>query len=413
MAIEKDTKKIKDILSRIIEQDDRPMPHSVLFGKMVKQHKKELGFVAPELFDQALDEMIEKGDVKYNPESKKYLSTKKKYDTGPKRFDDRRPRDMDRRSYNDNVTIKTDEVLSGTLSLNQAGNGFITLPGELKSKYYVNKINLHDAQNGDTVEFNPTTKETKGELIDAVVSKILQHGKDFYVGTYHDNKDGTYKIQLDDAKVTLDVELDGNDGLVEGSKILIKIGRYDGTKAYGTVSRIIGHKSDVGVDILSIVLDNGVEPDFGDEVLNYAKSLKLDVNEEQLKLRTDLRNKPICTIDPATSKDFDDAFYCEKLDDGRIMLSVSIADVSHYVKMDSILDREALKRGCSIYLVDRVIPMLPHNLSDDLCSINPNADRMAITCEMIINKAGTFDDIKVFPSVINSHRRYSYDEVNE
>jgi ribonuclease R len=319
---------------------------------------------------------------------------------------------MDRRSYNDNVTVKTDEVLTGVLGLNQGGNGFITLPGELKSKYYVNKINLNNAQNGDTVEFSPTTKETKGTLIDAVISKVVSHGKDFYVATYHDNKDGTYKVQLDDAKVTLDVQLDGNDGLVEGSKILIKIGRYDGNKAYGTVSRIIGHKSDVGVDILSIVLDNGVEPDFTDEVLTYAKSLKLDVNEEQLKIRTDLRQKPICTIDPATSKDFDDAFYCEKLDDGRIMLSVSIADVSHYVKMDSILDKEALRRGCSIYLVDRVIPMLPHNLSDDLCSINPNVDRMALTCEMIINKSGTFDDIKVFPSVIESHRRYSYDEVN-
>jgi ribonuclease R len=249
-------------------------------------------------------------------------------------------------------------------------------------------------------------------LENAVVKSVISHAKDTYVGEAVFTG-GEKKIILDDKKSTLNIILDDYAGLVNGSKVLIRIERYEGNNAYASVLRIIGHKGDVGTDILSIVYDNGVEPDFSDAVLNEAKKITIDINEHERKIRVDLSNKPIVTIDPATSKDFDDAFYCEKLEDGKYLLSVQIADVTHYVKYQSELDKNAIERGCSIYLVDRVIPMVPHNLSDDICSLNPQVERLALSCDMIIDQNGSFSNIKVFPCIIKSHRRFSYDEVNK
>ncbi|GHU47069.1 hypothetical protein FACS1894218_0710 [Bacilli bacterium] len=311
-----------------------------------------------------------------------------------------------------NAPIDESKTITGTISINSSGSGFVILPNDKKASYYVFKTNLNGALDGDTVEISPMLKPPRADLKDAVVTKVSGHSKDFYVGIFNLNKDGTYKVKIDNEKFYLDIKLDSIEGLVDGQKILIKIGRYEKTVAYGTVSRVIGHVGDVGVDILSIVYDNGVQPDFPDAILDYARKIKLDIDDYQRSIRKDLTNLPIVTIDPATSKDFDDAIYVKKLDDGKFFLSVSIADVSHYVHFKSILDEEALKRGCSIYLVDRVIPMLPHNLSDDLCSLNPNIERLTLTCDMIIRADGHFEDIKVFPAIIKSHRRFAYDEVN-
>jgi ribonuclease R len=240
----------------------------------------------------------------------------------------------------------------------------------------------------------------------------LEHAKDLYVGEVV-VEGNDMKIVLDDSKNSLNVILDSYEGLVNGSKVLIKIVKYEGNNAYAGVVKIIGHKSDVGVDILSIVYDNGIEPDFSDEVLDFAKKLSVVIDDKAKVVRTDLSEKPVVTIDPATSKDFDDAFYCEKQADGKFLLSVQIADVSHYVTYESVLDKSSIERGCSVYLIDRVIPMVPHNLSDDVCSLNPNVHRMVIACDMIINAKGEYENIKVYPAIIKSHKRFSYDEVNE
>lgn len=308
--------------------------------------------------------------------------------------------------------IDETKLLKGTININLGGSGFITLENENKAKYFVHKMNLNGALNGDKVEFALMQKKPLATLQDAKVVKALSHSKDFYVGVYHVDKDGKYTIKLDDEKFYLNINLDSIEGLTDGLKILIKIKTYEKDVAYGSVSRIIGHTSDVGVDILSIVYDNGVEPDFSDSVLDYAKKITLEINEQQRKIRKDLTNLPIVTIDPKTSKDFDDAIYVKKIDEDKYFLSVSIADVSHYVKYKSILDEEALKRGCSIYLVDRVIPMLPHNLSDDICSLNPNVERLTLTCDMDVSSSGEMSNIRVYPSIIKSHRRFAYDDVN-
>jgi ribonuclease R len=256
--------KIKSAILDVVNEQDRPINRRALFGIMVKTHK-DIGFVHNDDFESSLDELAKEGKI--NILSKTGMIAKPRT-TG---------------------NIDLSNKMEGTIHLNNAGNGFITIAGEEKARYYVYKLNMSNAQNGDTIEFATTDRkmEKEGGLIDAVVTKIISHAKDFYVGTFHKEQNG-YKVALDDLSVSLDIKLDSTDGLVEGTKILIQIAKYEGNVAYGTVSRIIGHASDVGVDILSIVYDNGVEPDFPDPVLAYAKEIKLDVNEQQKKIRKDL-----------------------------------------------------------------------------------------------------------------------------
>lgn len=309
------------------------------------------------------------------------------------------------------LNYDTTKTFTGVVNINSKGNGFISV-GENDAEYYVDKNNLGGALNGDTVSFivAPNAGDTK-RLINAKIINVVSHSKNCFVALYKVEGEG-YKLIFDDSKFYLSATINDTKGLVDGQKILMKLDKVVEGNATFSLIKIIGHSSDVGVDILSIVYDNGVEPNFPDEVLEYARNIRLNIDDYQRKIRHDLTKLPIVTIDPATSKDFDDAIFCKKLDDGNFLLSVSIADVSHYVQFNSILDKEAFKRGCSVYLVDRVIPMLPHNLSDDLCSLNPNVERLTLTCDTIINKNGLIKDIQVYPSIIKSHRRFSYDEVN-
>jgi ribonuclease R len=375
----------QDVIDIVVNENGRPIPSGIILRKLEEQYKEIPNY--KNVIYRMIDHLVSTGEFK----QLKNKSIVMGYVNAP---------------------IDLTKLKQGTILINSKGSGFITLDNERKATFYVFKTNLNGAQNGDKVEFAEMQKPPKADLKDAVVTRIIAHAKDFYVGIITIDEHNNYKIKVDDEKFYLDVKLDSIEGLVSGQKILIQISKYETKVAYGTVSRVIGHVGDVGVDILSIVYDNGVEPDFPDPVMDYARKTKLEIDDYQRKIRKDLTNLPIVTIDPATSKDFDDAFYVKKREDGKFYLSVSIADVSHYVKFKSILDEEALKRGCSIYLVDRVIPMLPHNLSDDICSLNPNVERLTLTCDMIIRTNGEIEDIKVYPSIIKSHRRYSYDEVN-
>jgi ribonuclease R len=375
----------QDVIDIVANENGRPIPFGIILRKLENDYKDIPNY--KNVIYRMIDHLVTTGELK----QLKNKSIVMGYINAP---------------------IDLAKLKQGTILINSKGSGFITLDNEKKASFYVFKTNLNGAQNGDYVEFAEMQKPPKADLKDAVITKIVRHAKDFYVGIITIDEYNNYKIKVDDEKFYLDIKLDSIAGLVSGQKILIQIQKYETKVAYGSISRIIGHKDDVGVDILSIVYDNGVEPDFSDAVIDYARNLKLDIDDYQRKIRKDLTNLPIVTIDPATSKDFDDAIYVKKQADGKFYLSVSIADVSHYVKFKTILDEEAFKRGCSIYLVDRVIPMLPHNLSDDLCSLNPHVERLTLTCDMIINASGEIGDIKVYPAIIKSHRRYSYDEVN-
>lgn len=397
------------LLDIIVKENGRPIPRRILFNKLVKNNQN-IGYVRSEFYEEAINQLIS---------SQKIISLR----TGDLIGSQFKRNSSFGQHHNGGNSLRFSKIVSeesvdktkplvGSIHINTVGNGFIKLQGDTEAKYFVSREQLCYAQENDVVEFYAGPKGEGSNLFPAIVNKIIEHSKDYYVGEYVVDQNG-YSVILDDLKTTFKCELDNNDGLVNGSKILLKINKFEGDKIYASVNKIIGHKSDVGVDILSVIYDNGVTPDFPNDVLEFAKKLSVNLKDDSMKIRRDYTAKPIVTIDPATSKDFDDAFYCEKLSDGRFMLSVHIADVSHYVKYTSILDNEALKRGCSIYLVDRVIPMLPHNLSDDVCSLNPNVERFTIGCDMIINQAGMFEKIDVYPAIIKSHRRFSYDDVNE
>jgi ribonuclease R len=374
------------IVDIVTKENGRPIPAGIILAKYRKSKPK--ASFANDVIYHAIHQLIKKGIFKQTFKSKSIVLT-----------ENRTPK------------VNMSNLQEGKIAIISSGSGFITLDNQTKAQFFVHKSNLNGALNEDRVQFAQIEKYKQNDLLDATVTKVISHAKDFYVGIINIDSENHYTVKIDDDKFYLPIKLDNIQGLVNGQKILIKIVQFDKDSAHATISRIIGHVSDPGVDILSILYDNGVEPEFDDTVLNYARDIKLNIDDYQRKIRRDLTKLPIVTIDPATSKDFDDAIHVSKSDD-KFVLTVSIADVSHYVKFKSVLDEVAQKRGCSIYLVDRVIPMLPHNLSDDICSLNPQVERLTLTCEMLINSNGKFEDIKVYPSIIKSHRRFSYDEVN-
>lgn len=376
----------QQILEIVAKENKRPIPVGVILRKV---GNKEKSFINKNVFFKNVQRLIDSCQLVKLKSGKIVLGYPK-------------------------ADVDMSKIFKGTIRINSKFAGFITLEGEEDSKYYVHKTNLGGSLDGDTVEFAllKMNQNPDQDLIDAKVLKVISHAKGYYVGCYMSDGEH-YHIDVDDKKMYLPVKLEDTAGLVNGTKFLFTVSHFTETEAIGKVAKIIGHINDVGADILSIVYDNGIEPEFPDEVIEQANKMSVTITEKDRKERVDLTDLNIVTIDPATSKDFDDAIYTEKLTDGTFRLVVGIADVSHYVKMSTPLDEEALKRGCSCYLVNGVIPMLPHNLSDEICSLVPNCERMSMVCDMIIDEHGDFKNIKTYQAIIKSHRRFSYDQVND
>ena len=286
------------------------------------------------------------------------------------------------------LLLKNSHLISGKLIVNPKGYGFVVI-GDGKKDIYINKDNLNNARNNDTVLIELIGDKTEGKIV-----KIIDRDENSFVGTVYFN-DGKCYVKPDD-RGNNDIEIlpEFVKGLVEGHKVLVK--PIGGNKYVGSVVHVIGHKNDVGVDILSFVYKYGFKPKFPEEVLEELNSIPDDISNEDLSDRVDLRDRVIFTIDGDDTKDIDDAISIMRTDDG-YELGVHIADVSHYVKADSAIDKEAYERGTSVYLVDRVIPMLPHQLSNGICSLNPNVDRLAMSCVMNINNHGKVINYGCFP----------------
>ena len=221
---------------------------------------------------------------------------------------------------------------------------------------------------------------------------------------------------LDDDKLNIKIDIDKYKtmGAMDGHKVLVKIINHKKDDIYkGEVIKILGHKNDPGIDILSIVASLGISDTFSQELLEEVEKLPYEVSEDEIKGRVDLRDRMIFTIDGDDTKDIDDAISITKLENDNYMLGVHIADVSHYVKEDSLIEKEAYTRGTSVYLADRVIPMLPHKLSNGICSLNPEVDRLTLSCEMEIDPNGKIVDKKIFESVIRSRKQMTYKNVNK
>ncbi len=302
------------------------------------------------------------------------------------------------------LLLENSHLVKGKLIINPKGYGFVEI-GEGKKDIYINSDNLAGARNGDTVLITLIGDKTEGQII-----KVIEHDEGSFVGTVYFS-DGKCFVRPDEKKL-FDIEISSEyvKGLVEGHKVVVK--PISGNKYEGAILHVIGHKNDVGVDILSFVYKYGFLPKFKDEVLESLKEIPDNIDNEDISDRVDLRDSVIFTIDGDDTKDIDDAISIKKIDEG-YELGVHIADVSYYVKKDSELDKEAYARGTSVYLVDRVIPMLPHQLSNGICSLNPNVDRLAMSCVMKINNKGKVVSYDIFKSVIRSRIQMTYNCVND
>lgn len=310
-----------------------------------------------------------------------------------------------------------DNLVKGTLSQNKKGFAFLRPEDEDMEDIFIPPTKINRAMDGDTVivEVQPSRGDFKGK-VEGEVKSIEKHSITQVVGTYTEGRHFGFVIP-DDKRIMQDIFIPKGQslGAVEGHKVLVQISKYaeGNDNPEGHVSAILGHKNDPGVDILSIIYQHGIEIEFPDEVLKEAEAVPEYIEPSELEGRKDLRDELTITIDGADAKDLDDAIALKKLKNGNTQLTVSIADVSHYVKEDSALDKEAYDRGTSVYLVDRVIPMIPHRLSNGICSLNPNVDRLTLSCRMEINSEGKVVKHEIFDSVIQSDHRMTYDEVNQ
>lgn len=292
------------------------------------------------------------------------------------------------------------------------GFGFVTVEGE-EEDYFIPEYGVFGAMNQDKVMIE-ITKAPEGKRKEAQVTKILEHGNDEIVGYFQKSKKYGFVIP-DDKKLSEDIFISGKHsmGAVTGHKVVVKITQY-GTKdkkAEGKVVEILGHVNDPGTDVLSIIRAYNIPVEFPDKVMNYLERIPDSVSDDEKDMRLDLRAWKTVTIDGEDAKDLDDAITLTKGENG-YQLGVHIADVTHYVKEYSALDEEALKRGTSVYLVDRVIPMLPHKLSNGICSLNAGEDRLALSCIMEIDNSGKVVGHKIAETLIHVDRRMSYNQVD-
>ena len=310
------------------------------------------------------------------------------------------------------MLLEDSHLLKGIMRINKKGFGFVEIDNRAED-IYVSENNLNGAIHGDIVLVEIISKKTAKD-VEGRILRVVKRPVTRYVGEINFRKNNGY-VTLDDKKVKVEIEVKKEDSLnaVDGHKVVVELGKKINNHKYqGKVVEIIGHKNDPGVDILSIVYKYNINVDFPDDVKEQVSMMSMEVSEEELKDRRDLRDTVIFTIDGDDTKDIDDAISIKKLSNGHYELGVHFSDVSYYVKEGSPLDNEAMERGTSVYLVDRVIPMLPHELSNGICSLNPNVDRLAISCVMEFDSNGKQIKYDIFPSVIRSRIQMTYKKVN-
>lgn len=305
-------------------------------------------------------------------------------------------------------------AIVGKFMSTQKGFGFVTVEGEEDDIYIAGK-DTGGALNNDTVQLIVTSERRDGRSREGKILKVIERGTLDIVGTYE--KSGDYGFVVpDDRRFAKDIFIPGgkDGGAVDGHKVLAHINDFgdDRHNPEGEIISIIGHKNDPGTDIMSIVYAYGIPTEFPEEVMDYVRAIPDTVSEDDIVGRKDCRGWQTVTIDGEDAKDLDDAITVTR-ENGGYRLGVHIADVSEYVKENSPLDREALNRGTSVYLVDRVIPMLPHKLSNGICSLNQGVDRLALSCIMDIDEKGNVTGHEICETVINVDRRMSYTAVQK
>ena len=308
------------------------------------------------------------------------------------------------------------QMATGTFIGHARGFGFVT-PDEGGDDVFIPASETMGAMQKDKVLYKVLHKAEKGKKADGVIVKILERGQQRIVGTFEASNKGFGFVVADDKKIAKDIFISKSytKGAVSGHKVVVEIIDYgeDRRNPEGKVVEILGHLNDPGVDILSVIRRYELAVEFPDEVYAEIENLETEVKEEDKIGREDIRDWLTITIDGEDAKDLDDAVTMKKLGNGNYELGVHIADVSHYVREYTELDKEAYARATSVYLVDRVIPMLPHKLSNGICSLNPRVDRLALSCIMEINTRGEVVAHRIAETVINSDYRMTYTAVRE
>lgn len=333
-------------------------------------------YLNEEGLEEELNNLVENGILDYSERKKKYL------------------------------LFENSHLKKGKLLMNDKGFGFVRIDN-VEKDVYVHKNNLNNARDNDIVAIEIDKKTSEGRVV-----RIIKRDVTPLIGeVYHENNRCYVKLNKKEYKEPIFIPKDLTKDAVDGHKVVVKLTKEN--NFIGEITDIIGHKNDVGIDILSFVYEYGFMPNFPDEVILEVDKLPMEVTDKDIEGRIDLRDEMIFTIDGDDTKDIDDAISIKKIDDDTYELGVHIADVSHYVIKDEVIDLEAYKRGTSVYLVDRVIPMLPHKLSNGICSLNPNVDRLALSCVMNIDKTGKVIKHKIFESVIKSRKQMTYNCIND
>ncbi len=303
--------------------------------------------------------------------------------------------------------------LKGSFQANMRGFGFIT-PEDGSEDVFIAEENISGAFQGDEVEYIITSAPT-GRRKEGKIVRILSHSVVHIVGLYEKSRSFGF-VRPDNQRYLKDIYIpEGKEmGAMTGHKVVVSLTSYGGEhmKPEGEIVQIIGHVNDPGTDILSVVMDAGIPAEFPEKVLNQAVRVGKPVSDADRVGRRDLRDWLMVTIDGEDAKDLDDAVSL-RMDGENYILGVHIADVTNYVQENSALDREAFERGTSVYLADRVIPMLPHKLSNGICSLNAGEDRLALSCIMTFDASGTMVDHEIAETVINVDKRMSYNGVSK
>jgi len=309
--------------------------------------------------------------------------------------------------------VKKEGLITGTFISNSRGFGFIECDGREEDLFVPEKY-VADAFHLDIVQAEILPGK-RGQRTEAKIVKVLERSTTTIVGTFEKEKKGFGFVIPDNTKLANDIYVRSEDslGAVDGHKVVVEITSYgdEGHNPEGRITKILGHVNDPGVDILSIVMGFGIPTEFPEKVMNQAAKVHEEISEADCIGRTDLRNTLMVTIDGEDAKDLDDAVSLE-MDGDNYILGVHIADVSNYVQENSALDHEALERGTSVYVTDRVIPMLPQRLSNGICSLNAGEDRLALSCIMTLDAKGNLLGHEIAETVINVNHRMNYSSVN-
>lgn len=309
----------------------------------------------------------------------------------------------------------SNKIMVGVFTGNARGFGFVTVEGE-EEDIFIPESRTHGALHGDTVQIAlRPARDGGGKRREGEVIKVIAHATDEVIGLYQKSKNFGFVI-ADNQKFAYDIYIPKNKsmGAVTGHKVVVKITDYGSERKNpeGEIVEIIGHINDPGTDILSIVKANGIPTEYPSDVMEQVENIPDEIDKKDIGGRLDIRDWQMVTIDGEDAKDLDDAVTIRKEKD-KYVLGVHIADVSHYVKENSPLDKEALKRGTSVYLVDRVIPMLPHKLSNGICSLNAGCDRLALSCIMDIDFKGKVIGHRIAETVVKVDKRMSYTSVKK